>query len=42
MIEDYLSLADRIPQELDDLLRIMNQAERAIAAARRRPEDQDL
>jgi hypothetical protein len=42
MIEDYLLVADRIRQELSDLKRVVARAERAIAAARQRPEDQDL
>jgi hypothetical protein len=42
MIEDYLIAAGRIRQELTDLDRVVKRAERAIAAARRRPEDQDL
>jgi len=42
MIADYLTLADRIRQELDDLTRVVNRAERAVQAARQRPEDQDL
>jgi hypothetical protein len=42
MIEEYLALAERIQQELDDLSRIANRAERAMKAARQRPQDQDL
>lgn len=42
MIERYAVLAVRIRQELVDVERIVDRAERAIAAARRRPEDQDL
>ncbi len=42
MIEAYLILADRIHQELDELARVVSRAERAIFAARQRPEDQDL
>ena len=42
MIEDYLVVADRIRQELTDLERVVARAERAITAARQRPEDQDL
>ena len=42
MIEDYLIVADRIRQELGDLERVVTRAERAIKAARNRPEDQDL
>jgi hypothetical protein len=42
MIERYAVLAVRIRQELVDVERIVARAERAVAAARRRPEDQDL
>ncbi|MFQ6014650.1 MAG: hypothetical protein ACE5NP_04320 [Anaerolineae bacterium] len=42
MIEDYIVLASRIRQELADLERVVARAERAIAAARQRPADQDL
>ena len=42
MIEDYLTVANRIRQELDDLERVVARAGRAIRAARRRSEDQDL
>lgn len=42
MIEEYLALAERIQQELDDLSRIANRAERAMKAACQRPQDQDL
>jgi hypothetical protein len=42
MIEDYLIVADRIRQELGELERVVARTERAIEAARRRPEDQDL
>ncbi len=42
MIEDYLAVADRIRQELSDLEQVVARAERAIAAVRQRPEDQDL
>ena len=42
MIEEYLALAERIQQELDDLSRIANRAERAMKAARQRPQDLDL
>lgn len=42
MIEDYLAVADRIRQELTNLERVVNRVERAITAARQRPEDQDL
>ena len=42
MIADYLILADRIRQEFVELARIVNRSERAVRAARERPEDQDL
>lgn len=42
MIADYLTLAERIRQELAELARVVNRAERAVRAARERPEDQDL
>jgi hypothetical protein len=42
MIKDYLIVADRIRQELTDLERVIRRAERAIQAARRHGEDQDL
>lgn len=42
MIFEYLNLADRIRQELNDLTRIVKRAERAMKAARQRPADQDL
>ena len=42
MIEEYLSLADRIRQELDNLLRVVKRADHAMDAARRQTEDQDL
>jgi hypothetical protein len=42
VIEGYLVVADRIRQELTDLERVIARAERAITAARQRPEDQDL
>jgi hypothetical protein len=42
VIEAYLILADRIHQELDELARVVSRAERAIFAAKQRPEDQDL
>ena len=42
MIADYLALADRIRQELTELARVVNRAERAVQAAHERPEDQDL
>jgi hypothetical protein len=40
--ERYLVAAGRIRQELADLERVVGRAERAVAAARRHPEDQDL
>ena len=42
MIERYAVVAGRIRQELTDIARVVARAERAIAAARQRPEDQDL
>ena len=42
MIKDYLGVANRIRQELTDLERVVVRAERAVTAARQRPEDQDL
>ena len=42
MIDEYLTLADRIRQDLNDLTRIVKRAERAVKAARQRPADQDL
>jgi hypothetical protein len=42
VIADYLALADRIRQESVELARGVNRAERAVRAARERPEDQDL
>ncbi|RMF84163.1 MAG: hypothetical protein D6736_19865 [Nitrospinota bacterium] len=42
MIERYLVVAGRIRQELAELERVVSRAERAVAAARRHPEDQDL
>ncbi len=42
MIEEYLTLINRIRQELDTLHQVVNRAERAINAALQRPEDQDL
>jgi hypothetical protein len=42
MIEDYLIVADRIRQELDDLERVVKRAQRAITAARQQSADQDL
>jgi hypothetical protein len=42
MMERYAVVAGRIRQELGELERIIARTERAIAAARERPEDQDL
>ena len=42
MIERYLVVAGRIPQEVTHLERAVTRAERAVVAARRRPTDQDL
>lgn len=42
MISAYLNLVTRIHQELSELSRVVARAERAIQAARKRPEDQDL
>lgn len=42
MIKRYAIVAARIRQELTSLERVVNRAERAIAAARQRPEEQDL
>lgn len=42
MIEDYLAVADRIRQELTDLERVVERAERAVTVAHQRLEDQDL
>jgi hypothetical protein len=42
VIERYLVAASRIRQELKDLERVVSRAERALAAARHRPEDYDL
>lgn len=42
MIEDYLSLADRIRKELEDLAQVVKRAERAIKISRQRPEDKDF
>ncbi len=42
MIERYAVAAGRIRQELADIERVVSRAERAIAAAKQRPEDQDL
>lgn len=42
MIERYMVVAGRIRQELIELEQVVSRANRAIAAARRHPEDQDL
>lgn len=42
MIERYVVVAGRIRQELSDLEQVVARAERAMAAARGRAEDQDL
>jgi len=42
MIERYAVLAARVRQEIASLERVVDRAERAIAAARARPEEQDL
>jgi hypothetical protein len=42
VIEDYISLASRIHQEIDGLLRVVKRAERALEAAHRQPDEQDL
>jgi len=42
MIPAYLELVSRIRLELGDLENAVSRAERAIQAARERPEDQDL
>jgi hypothetical protein len=42
MIERYLVAAGRIRQELVELERVVARVERAVASARRHPEDQDL
>jgi hypothetical protein len=42
MMERYAVVAGRVRQELVDLERVVSRSERAIAAARQRPEDQDL
>lgn len=42
MIERYVVVAGRIRQELADVERVIARAERAVAAAQQRPEDQDL
>lgn len=42
MIERYAVVAGRIRQELTGLERVVDRAERAMAAARGRPEEQDL
>jgi len=41
-MERYAVAAGRIRQELTELERVVARAERAVASARRRPEDQDL
>jgi hypothetical protein len=40
--EQYRVLAGRIHRELEELGRVVTRAERALEAARQRPEDQDL
>jgi hypothetical protein len=42
VIERYLVVAGRIRQEVANLERVVTRAERAVAAIRQRPEDQDL
>jgi hypothetical protein len=42
LIESYLVLANRIRKELEDIAQIVTRAERAVVAARKNPEDQDL
>ena len=42
MIERYAITAGRIRQELTNLEQVVERAERAVAAARQRPEEQDL
>jgi hypothetical protein len=42
LIQSYLVLAERIRSELIDLDKLVSRAERAVAAARQRPEDEDL
>lgn len=42
MIERYIIVASRIRQELIELEKVIKRANRAIVAARRHPEDQDL
>jgi|DewCreStandDraft_4_1066084.scaffolds.fasta_scaffold119484_2 hypothetical protein len=42
MSERYRVVAGRIRQELMELERVVDRAERAVTAAKRRPEDQDL
>lgn len=42
MSEQYRVLAGRIHRELEELGRVVTRAERALEAARQRPEDQDL
>ena len=41
MIQGYLPLGSRIQQELGDLERVVDRAEKALSAARRNPIDQD-
>jgi len=42
MIEDYRVVSARIRQELKELDQVTFRADRAIAAAKRQPADQDL
>ncbi len=42
MIEAYLTLANRIRSEMDDLERIVSRSEKAVKFSREHPEDQDL
>ena len=42
MIPDYLLLAERIQQEVDDLAQVVTRTERAIHAAQHHAEDSDL
>ena len=42
MIERYAVVASRIRQELKDIERVVDRAQRAVAASRQRPEDQDF
>jgi hypothetical protein len=42
VIARYLVVAGRIRQEVANLERVVTRAERAVAAVRQRPEDQDL